>query len=328
MIQALTSRFGFNKFFPENPRDKHYLACLESCRNESTTFNDIVHMGAKLMQKSRLHHHFFGDFSTVSIAKHLAAHALNLNFAEINHDLKITESQAKKIIALFEKRIEQRIPVEYITNKAYYLGRTFYVNENVLVPRSIMNTRFEDFLSNMQWENYRVLDLCTGSGCIGITLALMQPNITVDLVDISPHALEVAQINVNNYGLNDRVKCIQSDLFTQLQEKYDLIITNPPYVSTSEYEASPAEFKNEPKIALECGKDGLDLVHKILRQAKNYLNTNGQLIAEIGYPAAARVKKKYPKVPFTWFKYRRPNGQESWLGMHGVFQCAAEGLPT
>src|SRR5207237_53706 len=108
----------------------------------------------------------------------------------------------------------------------------------------------------------------------------------------------VAQININKYALNDRVKCIQSDLFNEVNNKYDLIISNPPYVSTSEYNSSPLEFKNEPKIALECGKDGLDIIHRILREAKQYLNKQGTLIAEIGFLAAKRVKRKYPKLPF------------------------------
>lgn len=347
MLQAFYQKLGFYLPFSsatmvaptdiapclsENKRrNRIYASCLAACQASNITFEDIVEMGASLMQKSRLHHHFYADFSFLTIARHLAAHALNISpsvfFQENLSQLQITENQAKKIIALFEKRIAHKIPVEYITNEAHYLGNTFYVNENVLVPRSIMNNRFQDFLHQTTWENNRVLDLCTGSGCIGITLALLNPNITVDLVDISEKALEVAQININKYALNDRVRCIQSDVFSNVSEKYDLIITNPPYVSTKEYQASPDEFKQEPKIALECGSDGLDIIHEILRSAKKHLNPQGRIIAEIGYPAAQRVKKHYAKVPFKWYKYRRPNGKESLLGMHGVFECAAQNLP-
>ncbi len=147
------------------------------------------------------------------------------------------------------------------------------------------------------------------------------------MADISHAALEVAHVNINKYSLNDRVRCIRSDLFDNIQNKYDLIITNPPYVSISEYQKCPEEFKNEPKIALESGKDGLDILHKILSQAKKYLNKNGSLIAEVGFPAAKLLKKKYPRILFKWFKYRRPNGKESIFGMHGVFLCKRSDLP-
>jgi ribosomal protein L3 glutamine methyltransferase len=287
-------------------------------------------MGSKLMRKERLHHHFFANHTFLAIAQHLATHALQISPNQANLsslDKRISSQQAKKIIHLFEKRIAKRIPVEYITHEAHYLGNQFYVNEHVLVPRSIMNTRFKDFLNDIHWENYRVLDLCTGSGCIGISLALINPHISVDLADISSQALNVAQSNINRHGLSERVKCIESDLFNNINDKYDLIITNPPYVTVSEYQGCPQEFKNEPKIALESGKDGLDIINRIMHQAKNHLNANGSLIAEVGFTAAKRIKKKYRQVPFTWFKYRRPCGKESLLGMHGVFQCPAKGLP-
>ncbi len=309
----------------DKKRNRAYISFLESCRNGDKTVGDIVALGYKLMRKNGLHHHFFKDCSLLPTANHLAAFALeksNIDYAD-----KISEADVIKVLSVYEKRIAERIPVEYITHECDYLGHKFYVNENVLVPRSIMNTRFQDFLDQMTWENYRVLDLCTGSGCIGISLALLKPALKVDLVDISPLALEVAQINIEKFALSERVKSIQSDLFENVHDKYDLIITNPPYVSAREYQASPAEFKNEPKLALEAGKTGLDIVNKIITQAKSHLNPNGVLIAEVGFTAAKRVKKQYRKVPFQWFKYRRPSGKESWLGMHGIFRCEAKGLP-
>jgi ribosomal protein L3 glutamine methyltransferase len=225
--------------------------------------------------------------------------------------------------------------VEYITNEGWYLGNKFYVNKNVLVPRSTMNTRFNDFLSEIHWKNNLVLDLCTGSGCIGISLALLNTKISVDLLDVSSKALEVATINVTNYNLSNRVRCIKSDLFENVQNKYDLIITNPPYVTTAEYKASPDEFKNEPKIALEAGADGLDIIKKILAQAKNYLNEDGKLIAEVGTSVAKALKRKYPNVPFKWLKYKRTLEHATifdiWLdrvfGMDCIFICEAKDLP-
>lgn len=304
-------------------RENAYNAFLAQFEHKEIVAKDIIALGTKLMKRARLHPHFFGNNTFEAIAEYLTFHVLK---KERNLEAVVLKHQALKIFELFERRIAERTPVEYMTNEAFYLGRKFYVNENVLVPRSIMNMRFQEFLNETHWENYRVLDLCTGSGCIGISLALLDPRITVDLVDLSPQALVVAKRNIELHHLQDRVNCIESDVFTNVKHKYDLIISNPPYVSTSEYNATPKEFKNEPKMALECGKDGLDIIHKILKQAKNYLNPNGKLIAEIGYPAAARVKKKYKHIPFKWYKYRNPQGKEAFLGMHGVFECKASDL--
>ncbi|MGE3319110.1 MAG: 50S ribosomal protein L3 N(5)-glutamine methyltransferase [Candidatus Berkiella sp.] len=312
----------FNNY-AQSKREKAYDQFLALFDQKEIKTKDIIQLGAKLMKQARLHPHFFGNNTVEAIAHYLTFHVLK---TPTNLDIAITKQQAARIIELFERRIADRIPVEYMTNEAWYLGRKFYVNENVLVPRSIMNMRFQEFLNETHWENYRVLDLCTGSGCIGITLALLNPNITVDLVDLSPKALAVARRNIELHQLQDRVNCIESDVFNNVTQKYDLIISNPPYVSTREYNATPKEFKNEPKMALECGKDGLDIIHRILKEAKSYLNPHGKLIAEIGYPAAARVKKQYSKIPFKWYKYRNPQGKEAFFGMHGVFECKASDL--
>lgn len=307
-------------------RNKAYTEFLASCSQHRATVGDMIQLGTKLMSKAKLHHHFFRDFTWKAQAEALVEYAFQL--AQVDYKLsdKLDETMALSIIALFEKRIEERVPVEYITHKAYYLGNTFYVNEHVLIPRSIMHHRFEDFLNDVPWENDRVLDLCTGSGCIGITLALLNPRIHVDLADISPDALEVAKMNVKKYWLEDRVKCIQSDVFDNIHQKYDLIITNPPYVSQKEYQKSAEEFKTEPRMALEAGEDGLSIIRRILSQAKHYLNPNGILIAEVGISAAQLIKKQYPQVKFQWLKYRRPSGKESFFGGHGVFLCHANAL--
>jgi len=300
--------------------------------------SDIIDFGYSLMRKAKLHHHFFGK-SLLKTAQYLTFWYLKFPHEYKNLDYlysSISHLNAKKIIILFEKIISERVPVEYITQEAWYLGNKFYVNENVLVPRSCMNTRFNDFLNQIHWENNLVLDLCTGSGCIGITLALLNSQINIDLVDISLKALEVAKINVNNYYLKDKIRCIQSDLFKNVRNKYDLIITNPPYVSIAEYKASPDEFKKEPKIALEAGWDGLDIIDRILSEAKEYLNKDGKLIAEVGTSAAKLIKRAYPKIPFKWFKYRKPVGEgskfDNWInrvfGMDCIFMCEAKDLPS
>lgn len=309
-------------------RNQQYAVFLRSAAEGKATIAAVIRLGAKLMRKAKLHHHFFRDYTWETQAKALVDFGLKpLDRDSTDPNALIDEKTAVLILSLFEKRITERIPVEYITHEAGYLGRSFYVNEHVLVPRSIMHTRFEDFLKGITWKNYKVLDLCTGSGCIGITLALMDPHISVDLADISPQALAVAEINIKKYWLNDRVKCIQSDLFENIHDKYDLIITNPPYVSSKEYQKSPQEFKTEPRIALEAGEDGLSLIHHILTQSKIYLNPEGTLIAEVGCSAAKRIKKQYPHVKLQWFKYRPPGGKASFFADEGVFLCHANALP-
>lgn len=282
------------------------------------------------MRKSWLHPHYFGNNSLMETAQYLAFYSLQLPYDYNNETytgMILNESQAQKIISLFEKRISKRIPVEYITNEAQYLGFKFYVNENVLIPRSLMNARFNDFLKHIYWTNYRVLDLCSGSGCVGITLALLKSNIRVDLLDISEKALDVAKINIERHRLQNRVKCIQGDLFENIDEKYDLIISNPPYVSTKEYEKSPKEFKQEPRIALEASQDGLEIIAQIIEEAKNHLNREGTLIVEVGYSLPRRIKKRYSKASFKWFKYKNHLGKESYFGKPCIFTCLARNLP-
>lgn len=319
-------------------RDTLYKNFLKSCHNNTVTVKDIAYFGSQRMRRAKLHPHFLANHSLKSTALYLTFFALKLPYEYTNQhylNQKVTVKDAKHILQLFEKRISQRIPVEYITHESYYLERPFYVNEHVLVPRSLMNTRFNDFLKSVEWENYHVLDLCTGSGCIGITLALLHPKITVDLADISAEALAVALINIKKYHLTNRVNCIQSDLFQNIKKKYDIIISNPPYVSLDEYYQQPPEVKNEPAIALKAGIDGLEIINKIIINSKHYLNPNGVLIAEVGYPAAKQLKKKYPGLSFQWFKYRHPSGKESildkfcqWIGyLDSIFLCKAKDLP-
>lgn len=318
--------------------EKQLKVFLSLCQKGRVTVKDIARLGYRWMRKAKLYHHFFGNYTLWETALHLALFSLKLPYeykdpALLNRPVNAEEAVA--IFALFEKRIYKKIPIPYLTNEMAYLGRWFYVNESVLVPRSLMNNRFQEFLSKIDWHNYRVLDLCTGSGCIGITLALLEPRVQVDLADISEKALEVAQVNIQRYGLEGRVRCIQSDLFKNIDKQYDLIISNPPYVSESEYERQPDEIKNEPKIALTAGKTGLDIIEQILSHAKAYLNPHGTLIVEVGYPAAKQLKKKYRNIPFEWSYFRETDGNQSWfdaligwLGYpHGVFLCSARGLP-
>lgn len=299
-----------NLILSQNKKRNHaYLLFLNLCRARQGLVKDVVRLGQVLMRKEKLYHHFFADHSLRAVAAYLAFFSLKFpheydNPAYLNRSL--SEEEARAILSLFERRIAERIPLAYLTQEAVYLGRSFHVNEQVLVPRSLMNTRFDEFLARTPWQNYRVLDLCAGSGCIGISLALMNPHLQVDLADISPEALKVAAINVERFALGSRVNCIESDLFSRINGKYDLIITNPPYVSDYEYKWQPPEIKREPALALKGGVDGLALVNRILVEAKEYLNPGGILVAEVGYEAARRLKWRYPHVGLEGLCYKKP----------------------
>jgi len=307
------------------------------------TVNSMIKLANRLMRKERLHRHFFfkptflerlfGALYMLPTARYLVFFALDLPHEYHNRlytDKIITKEEAMTAIKVVEKRISERCPVEYITNECWYLDRKFYVNQNVLVPRSLMSTQFNKFLNEMTWENNQVLDLCTGSGCIGITLALLNPAIKVDLADLSANALEVAKINIDRYHLQDRVRCIQSDLFANIHNKYDLIITNPPYVASKLIGAGPMELKREPHMALDGGADGLTLIDKILQQAKSYLTPHGKLIAEVGFTAPKKLKKRYPRIS-KWLSPKPEAGEESIFDFFlysgdSIFQCDAKDL--
>ncbi len=207
-----------------------------------------------------------------------------------------------------------------MTHEAWFAGLPFYVDERVIIPRSpiaeLINKHFEPWLEP---ENVMsVLDLCTGSGCIAIACALALPHARIDAVDLSTDALSVAQKNVEKYDLVDRVRLIESDLFQSIPaEKYDLIISNPPYVSESEWQELPAEYHHEPRLALEAGKEGLDVVSRMLNQAAQHLTENGVLIVEVGNSAMA-LEKAFPDLPFLWLEFEQ--------GGEGVFLLTAEQL--
>lgn len=218
-------------------------------------------------------------------------------------DAVITESERKHLAHLIEQRITKRTPTAYLVREAWLRGYKFYVDERVIVPRSFIAELLEDGLQ--PWIEYPELvnsavDICTGSGCLGVLLADAFPDAHIDVVDISPDAIAVANINIANYGLQDRISAIQSDMFTALSGKqYDVIISNPPYVDAPSMAQLPAEYRNEPQIALGSGDAGLDHTHTILREAAKHLNDNGILVVEIGHNRDALLEA-YPDLPFTW----------------------------
>jgi len=202
------------------------------------------------------------------------------------------------------RRVNERIPVAYLTNKAWFCGHEFYVDERVLVPRSPIGELIENrFAGLIDAAPRHILDMCTGSGCIAIACAYAFPEAEVDAVDISTDALAVAEQNIEEHGLLHHVTPIRADLFRNLpQVKYDLIVTNPPYVDAEDMDDLPNEYRHEPELGLAAGSDGLKLVRRILACAPDYLSEQGVLICEVGN-SMVHMMEQYPDVPFTWLEF-------------------------
>lgn len=236
----------------------------------------------------------------------LSALHLPLDVPDDLFDGRLALSEKQAIIHLIKERLGRRVPVAYLTNSAWFCGLEFYVDERVLIPRSpigeLIQQGFGGLLKN---SPKRILDMCTGSGCIAIACAEQFPEAEVDAVDLSFEALDVAEFNIERHQLTHRVFPIQSDLFTHLpQDQYDLIVTNPPYVDQDDIEDMPEEFRHEPMLALEAGEDGLVLVKRILAQAGEYLTKNGVLICEVGN-SMVHLIEQYPTVPFKWIEFKQ-----------------------
>jgi ribosomal protein L3 glutamine methyltransferase len=213
---------------------------------------------------------------------------------------EVSAPARKKIETLVRRRIREKIPLAYLLKEAWLGEHSFFVDKRVIVPRSFIAELLRDHLSPwLQHEPKRTLDLCTGSGCLAVLLALEFPKTRVDAADLSASALQVAKININRYELGKRVRAIRSDLFNSIDGKYDLIVCNPPYVTARSMEKLPKEYWHEPVLALAAGKDGLDLVHRILTEAKHHLTPDGLLVCEIGGNRRA-LERAYPKLEFAW----------------------------
>jgi len=235
-------------------------------------------------------------------------------------DAKLTPAERREIVERIDIRVRKRVPVAYLVKESWFCGLNFFVDERVLIPRSPIAELIEDEFSPWveEGEVGRILDIGTGSGCIAIGCAFTFPTAKVDAVDINPKAIEVANINVARFGLEDCVEVIQSDLFEGLQgREYDIIVSNPPYVSMEEYESLPSEYLAEPQGALVGKENGLEVVHRILLEAEQHLVPGGILVVEVGYSQDI-VETQFPDIPFTWLQFEK--------GGEGVFLLTKDEL--
>lgn len=285
---------------------------------EVKSLREMIYYGADAFETAALYYGH-GTDNALDEAAYLAFFALNKtpDYSDEALDMHLAKEDVIVVNELFQRRIETRQPAAYLTNEAWFAGLPFYVNENVLVPRSpiaeLIEEQFHPWLAPEKVG--RILDLCTGSGCIAIACALAFPDVVVDAADISKAALDVTEINKTKHQLENRLNIIESDLFSNLNGlSYDLIVSNPPYVDAEDMASLPDEYRHEPVLGLTAGENGLDLVIPMLRDAKDHLNPGGILIVEVGNSEEALVEK-FPDVPFIWLSFE--------YGGDGVFMLDA-----
>ncbi|MEF3075226.1 50S ribosomal protein L3 N(5)-glutamine methyltransferase [Methylobacter sp. Wu1] len=284
-----------------------------------STIRDYIRWGASRFTEAGI---VFGHGTATALdeAAALVLHTIYqpYNLPEAYLETVLTLKERQDVIDIIDRRIIERKPAAYLTHEAIFAGLPFYVDERVLVPRSpiaeLIEQRFDPWVEESQVE--RILDLCTGSACIAIACAYAFPEAYVDAVDLSADALAVAEMNVAKHRLDDTVTLYQSDLFNELpDQRYDIIVSNPPYVSHAEWEQLPAEFRAEPDMGFKGGESGLDIVLRILVEAGRYLAEQGILIVEVG-SSAETLQYTFPDVPFYWLDFER--------GGDGVFLLTAE----
>jgi ribosomal protein L3 glutamine methyltransferase len=281
-------------------------ALLARARKELFTVRDLLRFAVSRFNEAGL---FFGHGTTNAHdeAAYLILHTLHLPLDRLEPylDARLLPEEVEAVLRIIEQRVTTRKPAAYLTHEAWLGPYRFYVDERVIVPRSFIAELLQEGLAPWVDDAAAIetaLDLCTGSGCLAILLAEAFPQAHVDAVDLSAEALEVAERNVADYHLQARVSLIRSDLFKALKgRRYDVIVSNPPYVDAQAMQSLPAEYRHEPRLALAGGEDGLDAVRRILDEAAGYLNPGGLLIVEVGHNRA-RLEAAFPHLPFTWLE--------------------------
>ena len=292
-------------------------------KNQLHTIRDILRFAVSQFNKADL---FFGHGTMTAFddAVCLVLSTLYLPLDQLDSflDASLTSDEKIQVLHMIERRITEKKPTAYLTKEAWLGDHRFYIDERVIVPRSFIAELLQMQLT--PWINdpdklYSALDLCTGSGCLAILLAHAFNNARIDAVDISTAALEVAQRNIADYGLQEKIRLVESDFFSNLgKQRYDLIISNPPYVNAKSMATLPKEYRHEPNIALASGDDGLNAIRVILHQAAHYLTDQGILIVEIGHNRQL-LEQAFPQTPFTWL--------ETSAGNEFVFLLRQDQLP-
>ena len=277
---------------------------FEQAQNELSTLRDLMRFSVSRFREAGLYFGH-GTDNAWDEAAYLLLHTLQLPVDRLEPflDARLTSDERAAALHIIKRRITERLPAAYLTHEAWLGDARFYVDQRVIVPRSHIAELLREQLGpwvDDPWAVGRVLDLCTGSGCLAILAAQAFPEAQVDAVDISPDALAVARRNVDDYQLGDRIRLVESDAFAALGDAlYDVIISNPPYVDAAAMSALPDEYRREPELALASGEDGLDFVRVILSEAAAHLNPNGLLVVEIGNNQAV-LERAFPELPFTW----------------------------
>jgi ribosomal protein L3 glutamine methyltransferase len=277
---------------------------FDEARQQFSTVRDLLRFAVSRFNEAKL---VFGHgtLNAYDEAAYLILHTLHLPLDTLEPflDARLTQSELASVLNVLARRVNERIPSAYLTHEAWLGNFGFYVDERVIVPRSFIAELLREQLAPWVEEPELVstaLDLCTGSGCIAILMAHAFPDAAIDAADLSTDALAVAQRNVDDYGLNEQIELIQSDLFAALEGRtYDLIISNPPYVNAPSVQSLPPEYLHEPELALGSGEDGLDATRVILREAAEHLNPHGVLIVEIGHNREA-LEAAFPHLAFDW----------------------------
>lgn len=292
--------------------------CINEAVNELRTLRDVLRWATSCFSGSGIWYgHGTDNPWDESLQLILPLLGLPADTPADMYDARLTSTERQHVLAFVQQRIEQRTPVSYLINKAWFCGLEFYVDERVLIPRSpigeLINQQFNGLIASAPTA---ILDMCTGSGCIAIACAYAFPDAEVDAVDISEQALEVAEYNITSHGLTHQVTPMLSDLFNDLSPvQYDLIVTNPPYVDAEDMDDLPEEYRHEPELGLAAGDDGLQLVRDILFHAPDFLSENGVLICEVGN-SMVHLQAQYPEIPFRWLSFER--------GGEGVFMLTRQ----